>query len=178
MFLNRKKRITTCLVMLSLVGCQEGSDNFSTESIGGAEETSTVQIAGSVTGVDLDVKLEAVADFQPKIIKAKRNPFRFGQPLEPVSQTSDFLPQEEASFVTRLLEDNATTESFSRLRYIGLVDASVSIGKIAVLSDGKVVFHGRQGDVLDGRFRILSIGLDQLEVESLVDGDRQTLFFE
>ena len=93
-----------------------------------------------------------------------------------MSQTSDFLPQEEASFVTRPSEDNATAESFRRLRYIGLVDASVSIGKIAVLSDGEVVFHGRQGDVLDGRFRILSIGLDQLEVESLVDGDRQALF--
>ena len=44
------------MVMLSLAGCQEGSNNFSTEPIGEAEETSTVQITGSVTGVDLDVK--------------------------------------------------------------------------------------------------------------------------
>jgi hypothetical protein len=176
MFLYEKEWITACLVMLSLTGCQDGSNDFLIESIGETGEVNKIQIAESVTGVDLDVKLEKIAAFQPEITETKRNPFRFGQPWEPVNQIPDLLPQQETSFTTRLLESNDTDESFRSLRYIGLVDASTSIGKIAVVSDGKVVFHGRCGDVLDGRFRVLSISLNQLEVESLVDGDRQTLF--
>ena len=177
MLLNNKERITACLVVLSLTGCQEGSNDFSTESINEAGEASKVQAIDGVGGVNLNVRLGAVARFQQKTIEAKRNLFRFGQPLKPASQLSDFLPQKETSFIARSSEGKTTAESFRSLRYIGLVDASASIGKIAVVSDGKVVFHGRRGDVLDGRFRILGIGLDRLEVENLVDGVKQTLFF-
>ena len=61
------------------------------------------------------------------------------------------------------------------LRFIALVDAPQSAGFIAVLSDGDSVFHGRVGDTIDGRYRIMSIGFDSAEVELLPSGERQVL---
>jgi hypothetical protein len=38
-----------------------------------------------------------------------------------------------------------------------------------VLSDGKATMHGRDGDIIDGRYRIVKIGVESIEV-TYVDG--------
>jgi hypothetical protein len=53
------------------------------------------------------------------------------------------------------------------LKFIGLVEAKG--GKIAVLSDSKDVFYGREGEVIEGRYRIIRIGVESIEM-SYVDG--------
>jgi hypothetical protein len=61
------------------------------------------------------------------------------------------------------------------LRFIGLVDAPGQTARLAVLSDGRNVFHGREGDIIDGRYRIVRIGVESIEM-SYVDGrGRQTI---
>jgi hypothetical protein len=62
------------------------------------------------------------------------------------------------------------------LRFIGLVDApGAQSPRLAVLSDGRNVFHGREGDIIDGRYRIVRIGVESIEM-SYVDGrGRQTI---
>ena len=58
---------------------------------------------------------------------------------------------------------------------IGLVEATESATRIAILTDGDVVIHGREGEIIEGRYRILSVGPMSVEIESLQDGDRQVL---
>lgn len=50
------------------------------------------------------------------------------------------------------------------LRFIGILNAA-STSKIAVLSDGKGnVFYGREGETIDGRYRIDHIGVESIDM--------------
>ena len=58
------------------------------------------------------------------------------------------------------------------LRFIGIVDETRRHLKLAVLSDGRNVFYGREGDIIEGRYRILRIGVESIEM-TYVDGRGQ-----
>ena len=58
------------------------------------------------------------------------------------------------------------------LRFIGTVDELARHLKLAVLSDGRNVFYGREGDIIEGRYRILRIGVESIEM-TYVDGRGQ-----
>ena len=61
------------------------------------------------------------------------------------------------------------------LKFIGIVEATEHSQTIAVLSDGRGVYHGREGDIIEGRYRILRIGAESIEM-AYVDGrGRQTI---
>ena len=45
----------------------------------------------------------------------------------------------------------------------------------AVLSDGRNVFQGREGDIIEGRYRILRIGVESLEMAYLDGRGRLTI---
>jgi len=61
------------------------------------------------------------------------------------------------------------------LKFIGLVEGA-SGSRIAVLSDTRgLVVHGREGAIIDGRFRILAIGADTLDIAYADGRGRQTL---
>jgi hypothetical protein len=56
------------------------------------------------------------------------------------------------------------------LRLIGIVQGS---GKpIAALSDGKDVFYGREGDIIEGRYRIIKVNVESIDI-AYVDGRGQ-----
>ncbi len=54
------------------------------------------------------------------------------------------------------------------LKFIGVVERPGNV-RIAVLSDAQGVYHGREGDVIEGRYRIVRIGADTVEL-MYVDG--------
>jgi hypothetical protein len=61
------------------------------------------------------------------------------------------------------------------LRFIGILDVPGRGQKIAALSDGRNTFHGVEGDIIEGRYRILKIGVESIEI-AYVDGrGRQTI---
>ncbi|HEY3381424.1 MAG TPA: hypothetical protein VGK32_06625 [Vicinamibacterales bacterium] len=53
------------------------------------------------------------------------------------------------------------------LKFIGVVQGQG--GAIAVLSDGRDVFYGREGQVIEGRYKIIKIGVESIQM-SYVDG--------
>jgi hypothetical protein len=60
-------------------------------------------------------------------------------------------------------------------KFIGLVEGA-SGGRIAVLSDSRgLVVHGTEGAIIDGRFRILSIGPESIDLAYTDGRGRQTL---
>lgn len=61
------------------------------------------------------------------------------------------------------------------LKFIGIVSLPGDRGKLAVLSDGDFVYHGRQGDVVEGRYRVVSIGDETVELEHTDGRGRQSL---
>lgn len=62
------------------------------------------------------------------------------------------------------------------LKFIGLVEAPTSARRIAVLSDSKgLVVHGSEGTIIDGRYRILAIGTESIDIAYADGRGRQTL---
>jgi hypothetical protein len=60
------------------------------------------------------------------------------------------------------------------MKFIGVVTRQ-GTSKIAVLSDGKFVFHGREGDIIEGRYRVVRIGEESVQMEYLDGRGRQTI---
>jgi hypothetical protein len=61
------------------------------------------------------------------------------------------------------------------LRFIGLVQKQGDPTKIAVLSDSRGVYHGREGDIIEGRYRIVRVGNESVELVYLDGRGRQVL---
>jgi len=60
------------------------------------------------------------------------------------------------------------------LKFIALVERANGV-KWAVLSDGKVTMYGRDGDTIDGRYRIVKIGAESVEVTHIDGRGRQVI---
>jgi hypothetical protein len=60
------------------------------------------------------------------------------------------------------------------VKFIGVVHRG-DIGRVAVLSDGRNVYYGREGEIVDGRWRIVRIGEESLQIEYVDGRGRQTV---
>lgn len=61
------------------------------------------------------------------------------------------------------------------LRFIGLVEAPQHAQKIAILTDGRGIYQGREGDIIEGRYRVVRIGVESVEMAYLDGTGRQTI---
>ena len=62
------------------------------------------------------------------------------------------------------------------LKFIGLMGLPSRDVKIAVLSDGvNLPFYGKEGEVILGRYRILKIGVESIEIAYIDGRGRQTI---
>jgi hypothetical protein len=62
------------------------------------------------------------------------------------------------------------------LKFIGVLEKGEGL-KWAVLSlgDGRAPLHGKEGDIIDGRYRIVKIGTESIEMVHLDGRGRQTI---
>lgn len=61
------------------------------------------------------------------------------------------------------------------LKFFGVVSAGGKFGKVAALGDGKFVYHGREGEIIEGRYRIVKIGEESIQLEYVDGRGRQTI---
>ena len=62
------------------------------------------------------------------------------------------------------------------LRFIGLVDAPTQAGRLAILSDGRGnIFYGKDGDIIEGRYKVLKVSPDAVELSYLDGRGRQAI---
>ncbi len=122
-----------------------------------------------------DVHLDALEGERPKPERAERNLFRFkpkappppqapggpGPPAMPVVPTGPPPPQPLAPIA---------------LKFIGVLEAPTHGEKIAILSDGRnAPFYGKEGAIIEGRYRILKIGVESVELAYADGRGRQTI---
>ena len=48
-------------------------------------------------------------------------------------------------------------------------------GRVAILSDSRGVYYGREGEIVEGRYRILKIGVESIDLAYLDGRGRQTI---
>jgi len=129
-----------------------------------------------------DVKLDALKPRTTTLPASARNPFRFSEAPVKVAASTPANPR-------RGLAAAPPTEAAVpvgpppppplppiQLRFIGLIEAPERAGRVALLSDGKGgLMNGREGDIIEGRYRVLRVGADSLDLAYADGRGRQTI---
>ena len=105
------------------------------------------------------LRLASLTAQKPQPEGGERDPFRFGErPAPPVEHRAGAAAPTRPQMPT-----GPPPPPPIALKFIGLVDTADQ-RKIAVLSDGQNVFYGREGEVVEGRYRIKRIGAESIEM--------------
>lgn len=153
-----------------------------TQGSGPAPQVAVRPDAGADPAVPPALGLEAMAGERAAPAN-QRDLFRFGavrpEPLEPQGGQGGVPGQPAAD--EPAAEPEPPVEPAGPpppppipLRFVGYAETP-GTGKVAALSDGRFTYHGREGDVIEGRWRIVSIGVESLVIERVDGTGRQTL---
>jgi hypothetical protein len=130
--------------------------------------------AGTPTVV-APIALDALRATPPDPIASGRNPFRFQQRSAPTEDRGAGGPVREGPAPVVQAPAPPPGPPPIPLRFIGIVDETRRHLKLAVLSDGHNVFYGREGDIIEGRYRIVRIGLESIEMTHVDGRGQQTI---
>lgn len=177
-------------VAVVVMGCEASPDSGVAQPIGSAVAPGPdapagpdgAEAGGAVQALRLDDMNTERADPTPE----RRNPFRFGAATQgpsgavppvgaPAPPPVRREPLDRADTAAGSPRDTAATASAIPLTFMGFMESPGVEGRVVVLSDGDAVFHGRRGDVIDGRYRILDMGLESVELERIDGRGRATL---
>lgn len=134
-------------------------------------------VAARGTSTAGDVNLTALGKGRPKPGGYERNPFRFRQKPPPPAPKSA-LPSLAKPADTEVAAGPAEPPPPPRipLKYIGdMADPAAPGKRIAILSDGRGAYYGREGDIIEGRYKVMRIGLESIELAYLDGRGRQTI---
>jgi hypothetical protein len=111
------------------------------------------------------VGLDRLEEDRPAPEEGSRDPFRSG----PAASLGERLPP-----TGPMVPAGPPPPPPITVKFIGVVSRR-DVGKVAVLSDGKNVYYGREGEIVDGRWRIVVIGEESLQIEYVDGRGRQTV---
>ena len=139
--------------------------------------------AGTATDAPT-VQLAALKADREVPAEGGRNPFRFERPAPAAAPPPKRLPAPVAEPPAMLdAASAAPPQAPARapaapitLKFIGMVQRGDGVS-LAVLSpgEGKGPLYGREGDIIEGRYRIIRIGSESMEIEYADGRGRQTL---
>ena len=121
------------------------------------------------------MRLDALLGGAPEPGGGARNPFRF-TPTAPPS----LMPEGGVAGGTPAIPPGGVdgwrpAGEPPAVRFLGVLEAPESVGRVAVVTDGAGVWHGRVGDVVGGRYRIVAIDSTAMVLERVENGERLTL---
>jgi hypothetical protein len=123
-----------------------------------------------------DVKLESLEQRDTSWSAPDRNVFRFENRREAATAPVARPPTPEPFNPGPSAPALPAPPPPIPLRYIGYLDQAGEVPRIAVLSDGKGnVFNGKEGDIIEGRYRVLRIGTDSADLIYVDGRGRQTI---
>lgn len=110
------------------------------------------------------------------VAETGRNPFRMGAAAPPPSEASAGGRSTAGPVVPAAPAGPPGPPPPPPIPYkfIGILNEP-RIGRVAVLTDGKTVVHGRENQIVEGRYRILKIGEESIQVERVDGSGRQTI---
>jgi hypothetical protein len=171
--------VALAVVLAAVIYVRYGSDDdFATTpaSQAGTAAAPSNQQAGRGASQNMpvtDVKLEALQHDEEALASSERNPFRFkpkAPPPAPVSRpvaTPVFTPPPPTG---------PPPPPPIPLRFIGFADPAGQTGRVAILADARGnAFFGKEGDIIEGRYRVLRIAPESVDVAYADGRGRQTL---
>ncbi len=161
------------LVLALVVWLQAGPDPAAAPGAG-ARTRAPRSVAGTVAEAPRPVDLEMLAADRGEPSGTARNPFRFQPKVAPPPRPVVAPGTEVARPVAPPPPSGPPPPPPIPLKFIALVERASGV-KWAVLSDGKVTMYGKDGDTIDGRYRIVKIGAESVEVTHLDGRGRQVI---
>lgn len=127
----------------------------------------------------IDVRLDALGKpIAPDETAARRNPFRMGAATPaptPEGTVASRVPPTPDSPAVPVGPPPPPPVPTIPYRFIGMLSGVPGQGRIAVLTDGRTVVHGRVNEIIEGRYRIVTIGEESLQIEHADGRGRQTI---
>jgi hypothetical protein len=121
-----------------------------------------------------DVKLEALKREPADLADSDRNPFRF-QPKAPPPRPVERTPPPQTFIPPPAVVTGPPPPPPIPLKFVGWLSSDPR-DRVAVLSDSHgTPFYGREGDLIEGRYRVLRISADSVDVAYADGRGRQTL---
>jgi hypothetical protein len=173
---TRQLAVLAVLLIVGAVGYWMGPWGGSGAGMTGSASRGAGAPGGSDSSVT-DIRLELLQREHGPLRGPDRNPFRFERRA---SAAASARPQ-----VTRRVAPIEVAPAGPLpppppppipLRFIGFLQPKDGPGRVAVLSDGRGnVFDGKEGDVIEGRYRLLRVGIDSADLIYLDGRGRQTI---
>ncbi len=133
-----------------------------------------VDAAGAAEQTPLELKLDLLNRQRGEPVDQRRNPFEFrAKPAPPPPAPRPTNPAVVGP-VTPMLPVGPPPPPPIALKFIGIVEKADGT-RIAVLSDGKRPISGKEGEEIEGRYKIWRIGLESIELSYLDGRGRQTI---
>ena len=174
---SRRNLVIVAAIAVVIVGVTMARDNNPADATptparrgAPAAATATMPVA--------DVKLELLQQKRPELEEADRNLFRFQpRPAPPAPAAPKTAPAAAGPVVPApVVPAGPPPPPPIGLRFIGLVDAPTQAGRLAILSDGRGnIFYGKDGDIIEGRYKVLKVSPDAVELSYLDGRGRQTI---
>ena len=140
----------------------------------GAQPTRTASAAAGDVPVET-IRLDALAQAKPAPVSRGRDPFRFRGHVEHTPAPETSAPSEVAGVPTEAAPAAPVGPPPIPLRFIGVVRTGQSNQLIAVLSDGTGIYRGGEGDIIEGRYRVVRVRMDSVELAYLDGRGQQVL---
>lgn len=149
---------------------------------GGAPSVSTpapqrpaVPAAGEQAVIDpaeLEVRLEALSARDAEAADVERNPFRFQpKPAPPPPPMPSAPPSGSFTAPPPPPAPSGPPPIGNTIKFIGIVETAN--GRIGAFTDCRASFPGREGEIIEGRYRVVQIGVESAVLE-YVDGTGRT----
>ena len=136
--------------------------------------SATTASAAAETSV-ADLKLELLKSDSSDLEPSTRNPFQFrSKPSVPAASAQASAAKPPVVIAPPPVPQGPPPPPPIALKYIGVLETAQ--GRMAVFRDnGGDIVNGREGDIIDGRYRLLKIGVESADL-AYVDGrGRQTI---
>ena len=172
---RRKTVLTGGIVAAAVVGVFIWPGVNRTAELAPGSSNRTGQGGGPLPDVPVvDLRLERLQAEHDELAEADRNPFRFRpKPPPPPPPRAAVRPAPPPEVFTAPPPGPPPVPAIP-VKYMGI---TVSRGqRVAHFTDTRgAVFSGKEGDIIEGRYRILRVGMDSVEL-AYVDGrGRQTI---
>jgi hypothetical protein len=170
---------TLIVAVIALMVAQSGSDTPQPAARRRAAPAARPAAAAPTIEAPADVNLEALAAPREAPGDARRDPFQCGAkpappPAPPPKRIPGVADDQVGAPPVPVGPPPAPPPPPITLKFIGLVQKADGT-KIAVLSDGKRPISGREGEEIEGRYKILKIGTESIEIAYIDGRGRQTI---
>jgi hypothetical protein len=123
------------------------------------------------------VDLEALKGQRPQPVESPRDPFRFRPKAAPAPPPTSSGMSRQSGPPIAMGPSEPPPPPRIPLKFIGVLESKTT-GTVAILSDGRSMpMYGKLGEVIDGRYQIMRIGVESIDLQYIDGRGRQTIRF-